>query len=145
MDIWVETDSRPDSGDILFLEQRLMAYNREQVRGYGYEDVILKVNNDSGGITAGLHGQVGGGWFYVASLWVSESFRGLGLGKALMNRAERLAVENACTGIYLYTYSFQSPVFYQRLGYEIFGTLPDFCRGQAKYYMKKALTAGSLG
>mgnify|MGYP001397054312 CR=1 FL=1 len=140
MNIHIETGVAPDAGIIEFLEGKLMAHNREKIPGYAYENAILTVRDEADGDpAAGLHGQIGGGWFYVASLWVRKGCRGQGIGKGLLTCAEELARKKNCTGAYLYTYSFQNPGFYERLGYEIFGTLPHFCGDGAKYYMKKML------
>ena len=139
MKIHIEREAAPDAGVIDFLEGELMDYNRERIQGYAYENVILKTTDESGDLTAGLHGVIGGNWFYLASLWVRAEYRGQGIGQRLLSGAEELAWKTSCAGIYLYTYSFQNPGFYERLGYEIFGTLPQFCGDQAKYYMRKML------
>ncbi len=99
----------------------------------------MRCIDDSDTIIAGLQGQVGGRWLYIASLWVDDAHRGRGLGKKLLVAAEQIAVEKECTGAYLYSYSFQNPGFYERLGYQIFGTLDGFCDDHAKYFMKKRL------
>jgi len=41
--------------------------------------------------------------------------------------------------IYLDTFSFQAPAFYQRHGYQVFGTLPDFTPGHQRYFFTKQL------
>ena len=46
--------------------------------------------------------------------------------------------------VYLSTYSFEAPRFYEKLGYEIFGRLEDFPPGHTKFYMRKSL-APALG
>ena len=39
--------------------------------------------------------------------------------------AEETAIKQNCHGAYLYTYSFQSPKFYEKFGYEVSGKLKD--------------------
>jgi len=41
--------------------------------------------------------------------------------------------------IYLDTFSFQTPAFCQRHGYQVFGTLPDFTPGHQRYFFTKQL------
>ena len=41
--------------------------------------------------------------------------------------------------VYLYTFSFQAPGFYRKLGYREFGKLNDFPKGQSRYWLNKAL------
>ena len=132
-------DPNPGNRELKFLEQQLMSFNCSRIEGYAYEDFLIKSIDDTGAVVAGLHGQVGGGWLYIQALWVAEAHRGRGMGKELLASAEKVAVEKGCSGAYLYTYSFQSPGFYERSGYRIFGTLEGFCDDHSKYFMKKRL------
>ena len=61
------------------------------------------------------------------------------MGRQLLEVAETTAIGKNCHSAYLYTYSFQSPEFYEHCGYRIFGKLEKFCGPHAKYFMKKAL------
>jgi GNAT superfamily N-acetyltransferase len=56
-----------------------------------------------------------------------------------MNAAEQLARERKCGGIWLDTYEFQAPAFYQSLGYEVFGQLPDHPRSSGRFFLRKML------
>ena len=87
----------------------------------------------------GLHGHTGLGWLYVDVLWVVEEHRGDGYGTQLIKAAEVEAEKRGCHGAYLYTYSFQQPEFYKKLGYEVFGQLDDFLEGHVKYFMRRSL------
>ena len=87
----------------------------------------------------GLHGHTGLGWLYIDVLWVAEEIRGKGFGTQLVEAAEVEAGRRGCHSAYLYTYSFQQPEFYEKLGYEEFGQLNDFPDGHVKYFMKKSL------
>ena len=90
-------------------------------------------------MVGGLLGETNVGWLFVAALWVAERFRGRGIGTALLAEGEAEARRRECIGVYLDTYSFQARPFYERLGYELFGTLPDCPPGGAKYYLYKRL------
>lgn len=138
----MKIDFEPDPGtrDINFLDEQLLRFNAERIHGYAYKDFLLKAHSPSGEWVAGLHGQVGGGWLYIAALWVGSGHRGQGIGRHLVCTAEETALKKGCKGAYLYTYSFQNPGFYKTLGYATFGTLEDFCGNNAKHYMKKRFT-----
>jgi len=71
---------------------------------------------------------------------VREDFRKQGYGGALMESAESEAIARGCSLIVLDTHSFQAPRFYQRLGYEIIGSHPDYPRGHQKHYLRKRLS-----
>lgn len=132
-------DFCPPKKEIEFLEKKLFQHNRREIGPYEYDHFIIKSLDDSGSMTAGIHCRTGGGWLYIESLWVDEDLRGRGMGKQLLDRAEEIAVQKNCTGAYLYTYSFQSPGFYEKNGYGVFGTLEHFCEKHSKLYMKKRL------
>ena len=79
----------------------------------------------------------------VDVVWVDESLRGEGYGEQILLMVERISLERGCVGIHLDTHGFQAPDFYRKLGYEVFGELPDYPRGEQHYYFKKSLTQGS--
>ena len=53
--------------------------------------------------------------------------------------AEEQAQARGCKGVFLYTYSFQAPGFYQKHGYQLMGVLEDCPPGHQRYYLKKLL------
>lgn len=130
---------QPSEKDFSFLEQKVFNFNCLKVDNYSYDKLIIKAIDKADCIIAGIHAQIGGGWLYIANLWVDEKHRGKGIGKKLLGLAEKAASEKRCHGIYLYTYSFQNPRFYEKLGYRIFGKLEKFCGEHTKYFMKKIL------
>jgi hypothetical protein len=54
-------------------------------------------------------------------------------------------VQRGCHNAWLDTFEFQARGFYESLGYECFGELPDYPKGHARYFMKKALLTPSTG
>jgi GNAT superfamily N-acetyltransferase len=56
-------------------------------------------------------------------LWVAEAARGAGHGRRLMEDAEAYARSRGAVGATVETHSFQARPFYERLGYQVFGTL----------------------
>ncbi|MNJ78333.1 hypothetical protein D3C77_760620 [compost metagenome] len=56
-----------------------------------------------------------------------------------MKMAEDLAREKGCVGIWLDTFDFQAPGFYQKLGFTEFGQLEDFPPGHKRFYFQKRL------
>ena len=96
---------------------------------YGPDDVVV----------GGLIGVTFYDWFYLDLLWVNEALRGRGFGGRLLALAEEKARERGASGVYLSTFSFQSPRFYEKHGYRVFGVLPDFPPGHQRYSMMKEL------
>ncbi len=127
------------SNCIEFLDQKLFENSFSKIGRYRYEPLVLILRDDNHNAAGGLHGQTGLGWLYVEVLWVNEERRGEGYGTRLVKAAEVEAENRGCHSAYLYTYSFQQPEFYKKLGYEVFGELADFPNGHMKYFMKKSL------
>ena len=80
---------------------------------------------------------------YIDVLWIDERYRGLGYGKVLIRQAEKVAREKGCTFAHTCTFSYQSPDFYQAMGYDVFATLADYPNGIKQFFLKKALLPDS--
>ncbi len=129
----------PSASEQKDFEDKLLEFNGSKIKNYNYDDFIFKIENDAGKIIAGTHCRAGGGWLYIASLWVEEDFWGTGLGTRLLNVSEAKAKMIGCHGAYLYTYSFMTSEFYQKNGYKVFGNLEQFFHDHTKIFMKKKL------
>jgi GNAT superfamily N-acetyltransferase len=89
----------------------------------------------------GLLGSLWGGWLHVRILWVHAAARGRGNGARLLRAAEDYAVERGCFAATLETHSFQARPFYEKCGYQVFGTLEDYPPGHTKFFLCKQLAA----
>ncbi len=94
---------------------------------------------ESGAVIGGLWGTSALGWTYVDLLVVPESFRGQGLGRELLQKAEAIARKRGCIGMWLYTATFQAPGFYEKLGFKSFGVIPKYAAGHENIYYSKRL------
>jgi GNAT superfamily N-acetyltransferase len=90
-----------------------------------------------GDVAGGLLGQFRSHWLHVDILVVRPQLRGSGAGRALMQLAEDAARERGCHGLWLDTFDFQAPHFYEHLGYTRFGTIADFHDGHARHFYQK--------
>lgn len=100
-------------------------------------DINLRAGNGDGGFLGGLNGQIMQRWLYVKLLAVTAQARSLGVGRALMERAEEEARALGLVGVYLDTYDFQAPGFYAKLGYSEFGRLPVVDGAPERIYFAK--------
>jgi GNAT superfamily N-acetyltransferase len=97
------------------------------------------LKNGHGEWMGGLFGSIWGGWLHVRYLWVAGAARGQGHGTRLLRAAERHAIERGCFAATLETFSFQARPFYEKQGYEVFGTLEDYPPGHTKFFLRKQL------
>ena len=89
---------------------------------------------------AGLTGETFGRWLCIQYLFVSETLRGAGVGKRLLEAAENEAVRRGCKYAFVNPFSFQSPAFYEKHGYREVFTLEEYAyTGKRHYYTKELL------
>lgn len=128
-----------DAAAHALIQEGLEAFNLQRVGDYGYEDFQLYARDADGAVVGGLFGHSGMGWLYVDYLWLAEGERGQGLGAQLLAMAEDEARRRGCGGLFLYTYSFQAPGFYEKQGLQPMGVLEDCPPGHQRLYFKKRL------
>ncbi len=92
-----------------------------------------------GGLAGALNGLIHWRWLYIRHFFVRPEWRGRGLGRALLRRAEDFAREKNCVGLYLDTFDPGAEEFYRRCGFAAFGQLDNFPPGAARRFLSKAL------
>ena len=125
--------------DRTFIVDGLDAYNIAVTGLADWEAVNFVLRGEEGEVLGGLIALLWGGWLHVSHLWVAEAARGQGFGSQLLAEAEAYARARGAMGATLETYSFQARPFYERLGYEVCGTLEGYPPGGAKFFLKKLL------
>jgi GNAT superfamily N-acetyltransferase len=107
-------------------------------RGFEFRPIPICLSLREGDrITGGVIGHTNWEWLYTETLAVATHLHGLGYGRQLMERAEAIARTRNCVGVWVDTCTFQSPGFYERLGYRIFGTLPSYPGGEQRIFLMK--------
>ncbi|MFD2830209.1 GNAT family N-acetyltransferase [Corticicoccus populi] len=87
----------------------------------------------------GLAGAVYWNWFEIEDFWLNENIRGQGLGKRILQNAEKDAKEIGATKVLLTTFDFQGKLFYEAHHYKIVGEVSDYPPGKSYYTMVKHL------
>lgn len=118
----------------------LLAHNSAIAGPSGYQPMALVLRDDRGAVAGGLWGATAYRWLYIQMLVVPEAARGQGLGTQLVQRAEDLARERDCLGVWVDT-QFGARRFYELLGYTAFGELPDYPPGFSRTFLFKRLVA----
>ena len=120
------------------LIKSLTAFNDRATGKSKYKSLTLSVRQGKE-IVGGLTGYTWMNWLFVDLLWIADKYRGKGLGKTLMTKAEAEAQKRGVQNAYLSTFSFQAPGFYKKLGYKEFGKQKDFPPGHTRFWLQKAL------
>jgi GNAT superfamily N-acetyltransferase len=96
---------------------------------------------DDAEVVGGLNGASHWGWRYIRQFWVAASWRGRGVGRSLLQRAETEARARGCIGLYLDTFDPGAAEFYVRCGFAEFGRVDDFPPGFSRIFLHKKLFA----
>ena len=135
----IEVPETPNRADREVILQGLVVFEEAVAGPLHIKPLAILIKDDAGKTIGGLWGTSMFRWLVIELLFVPEQCRGEGLGTTIMAEAERIARERGCIGIWLDTYSFQAPHFYERLGFQTFGTLEGQPPGERRLFMQKAL------
>lgn len=128
----------PAAADLETLGQSLAAFNDADVGPSGRLPLAVLVKEGET-LVAGLSGYTAWGWLYTQWLWVAETHRGRRLAAAMLTEAETEARRRACHGAHIDSFNPDALRVYERAGYTIFGTLPDFPPGRTRFFLSKSL------
>ena len=132
-------------GELTSLERSVVsdgfrAHTEEQnAPQYEKERVNWLVIDEQSDMRAVLTADILWDWIYIDELWVSAAGRGRGLGRQLMQQAEKFAKSQGFQGIWLWTQSWQAKGFYERLGYSEFAKFDNFPKGHSRIGLRKKL------
>ena len=135
----IENEASPSDQTLAAVRAGMRRYTESCVPWEEYADLALVARDDGGRVIAAVLGETGRGWLHVSVVWVDEASRSQGLGTRLVRAMEAEAIGRGYHSAYLDTFSYQARPFYEKLGYEVFGTLEDYPRGHQRFYMRKRL------
>jgi ribosomal protein S18 acetylase RimI-like enzyme len=136
----IEIETSPSEQTLAVVRAGMRRHTESRVPWAEYSDLSLIARDNDEAVIAAALGETGRGWLHISVVWVEERSRGRRLGTQLVNAMEAEAVRRGCHGAYLDTFSYQARPFYEKLGYEVFGTLDDYPAGHQRFYMRKRLS-----
>jgi ribosomal protein S18 acetylase RimI-like enzyme len=129
-----------DNQSINALVNQLISFNAEKTRDSEYKKGTYSfLAKDQAGKSTGLVViELFCQYAFIKTLIVNTEDRRKGVGSFLLNEAEKFASAQGCHSVWLDTYSFQAPGFYEKYGYVKFGILPNYPdQHQRIFYTKK--------
>ncbi len=141
----IEQLSEPTAEDRTAILAPLEAFSKAKGFVWHPEALVLVLRNDAGAIAGGLISETNWGWLHISILAVDERIRSQGWGARLMLEAEHIAQTRGCHHAWVDTFSFQARPFYERLGYQVFGELPNYPAGETRYFLSKSLGLSGKG
>lgn len=116
-------------------------FDHAVAQGHPFDKALFALElHEDGQVVAGIAGSTVHDWLFVRYLAVAPSHRGRGLGSRLLSEAEDKARAEGILGIFLDTYGFQAPGFYERHGYTTFGRLGHPDPARVRSYLAKSLS-----
>ncbi len=127
----------------MYIAQRLRELSEEAIG----EKVIFEpfglFATEQGKIIGSAVGKIYLRWLHIDLFWVDEAHRRKGVGKSLMYKIEKYAVEAGLKGIEVWTQSWQAPEFYRSMDYEEFAVLPDYAPGRKRHAFRRTIKKAS--
>ncbi len=139
----IEVTTSPADEDARTISQELVNFNHEANTALHREEKELTffvfARDEYEEIRGGVRATCFWNTLHIELVWVSEEARGHGIGSELIEHAEQFAREHGYELALLETTSWQAKPFYEKAGYELMGTLPDYPKGSAMHFMTKRL------
>ena len=139
----IEITTNPNEQDAKTISQGIIDFNHSKVPDLEPIEKEVKffvfAKNQTGNIVGGIRAICFWNTLHIELLWLSESCRGKGIGKELIESAENFAKENDCGNVFVETTSWQAKPFYEKVGYKHIATLNDRPKGHSSHYLTKEL------
>jgi GNAT superfamily N-acetyltransferase len=132
-------EDSPSAADLALLEERVAAAAIEAAQLGEEQEFGIFARDGAGHLVAGVSGIVWGGCCELQAMWVDESLRKRGLGRALMAGAEAEARRRGCALVAFHAYDLLARGLYERLGYETVGVIENLPAGSAARWYRKRL------
>jgi ribosomal protein S18 acetylase RimI-like enzyme len=101
--------------------------------------VQVSARADDGTVIGGVVGRVFMDTLYISTVWIDDSLRGQGHGRAMLEMVEAEGRRHGATHAWLYTTSWQARPFYESRGYACFGEMAFGAGKHRRYFLRKDL------
>ena len=139
----IELTTAPSTEDAKTISQGLMNFNYETIPDLEPMEAAINFSvlarDGDGTVSGGLRATCFWNTLHIELLWISKEARGKGIGRLLVEEAERYAIEHGFELALLESTTWQAKPFYEKLGYELMATIPDYPKGHACHFLTKRL------
>ena len=134
-----EVTATPAPEEAALIDDRLDSFNAATAPMKDVRPLACFARLPDGKVAGGAIARTWGECCELQQIWVDEPNRRSGIGRRLLQLVEQEARKRGCALLYLETFSFQSPEFYRRLGFESVCELGGFPNGITKHILRKCL------
>ncbi len=125
--------------DVDWLEERLYAFNVAATGRTDGEGLGFVIRDEAGQIIGGAAGYTWAGISEIRQMWVDEAHRGAGLGPALLEAMVEEARRRGVKRVYVASYDFQAPGFYEKAGFIRIAEFDGWPEGHVNVILCKTL------
>lgn len=134
------TTGHGDAALDLRLGAELSAHNLAASGVSDQRELTVRVDDAQGELLAGLSGWTWGTCAGIGMVWVRDECREQGWGRALLDAAEAEARRRGCFRIFVSSFTFQAPAYYEKHGYREQARIENYpLDGAADVYLVKSL------
>ncbi|RWM12534.1 MAG: N-acetyltransferase [Mesorhizobium sp.] len=127
------------AAEIDAIEGRLYDYNRQAVGRSDAEGLGFVIRNEAGCIVGVVAGYSWAGTSELKQMWVDQSHRGRGYGRALLRAFIAEAKIRAVRRIWVQSYDFQAPSLYEKAGFVRVAEFADWPEAHSNVILCKTL------
>ncbi|MBW8192453.1 GNAT family N-acetyltransferase [Neiella marina] len=139
----IELTTQPPEAELKILSKGIQSYNSgyltEQVATEPDTRFAVFARNNQGIVVGGIRANAYWNYCIIELLWLASEARGQRIGSQLIHAAEAHAKSCGFEYVRTETLDIQAKPFYQKLGYNVFGELPDYPKGHTTYCLIKKL------
>ena len=140
MQVQIIVSENPSNEDIKGIYKELLAFNTAICGAPENKPFMALLHDtDTSETLGGIYCVHFYGWLYITIFFIPDALRNKGFGTKLLEKAETYARNQGSYGIWVDTFSFQAPGFYEKAGYEKFGELANFPPGHSRIFYRKML------
>ena len=121
------------------VETNLYAFNRAATGRSDGEGLGFVVKDDEGRTVGVAAGYTWAGVSEIRQMWVDEACRGQGHGRALLTAMVDEAARRGVRRVWVASYSFQAPSFYEKAGFRRMAEFADWPEGHVNVILCKTL------
>jgi GNAT superfamily N-acetyltransferase len=92
-DIEIQATVNPDSGDVKIINDGIIEYNKSKV-GPQRNVAVGCFAREGDDVIGGITGNLFWNYLYIDIMWIDEKYRRNGIGRQLIEKIERLSVDN---------------------------------------------------
>ncbi|TIP49314.1 MAG: GNAT family N-acetyltransferase, partial [Mesorhizobium sp.] len=139
MNIVAHPEHDLSAAEIDAIEGRLYDHNRQAVGQSDAEGLGFVIRDEAGCIVGVAAGYSWAGTSELKQMWVDQSHRGRGYGRALLRAFIAEAKIRAVRRIWVQSYDFQAPSMYEKAGFIRVAEFPDWPEGHSNVILCKTL------